>query len=40
MSANYARYEMLPDMADWKIECLVGDRGYDSNKIRKGPEKQ
>ena len=31
-------YEMLPDMADGRVEHLIGDRGYASNKIRNGLE--
>ena len=34
--SDYVGYEMLPDMDDGRVECLIGDRGYDSNKIRSG----
>ena len=36
--SDYVGYEMPPEMADGLIEHLIGDRGYDSNKIRCGLE--
>ena len=38
--SDYVGYEMLPDMADGRVEHLIGDRGYDSNKIRSGLEER
>ena len=38
--SDYVGYEMLPDMADGLVECLIGDRGYDSNKIRSDLKKR
>ena len=38
--SDYVGYEMLSGMANWEIECLVGDRGYDSNKIRSSLEER
>ena len=38
--SDYVGYEMLPDMAGGQVECLISDRGYDSNKIRNGLEKR
>ena len=38
--SDYVGYEMLPDMAGGHVECLIGDRGYDSNKIRNGLEER
>ena len=31
---------MLPDMAGGQVKCLIGDRGYDSDKIRNGLEER
>ena len=36
--SDYVGYEMLPDIADGRVEHLIGDHGYDSNKIRNGLE--
>ena len=38
--SDYVGYEMLPDMAGGQVECLIGDRGYDSDKIRSGLEER
>ena len=37
--SDYVGYEMLPNMAGGQVECLIGDRGYDPDKIRNGLEK-
>ena len=38
--SDYVGYKMLPDMVGGQVEFLIGDRGYDSDKIWNGLEER